>query len=78
MENKEGAVFIGQLHDVRTKADGGGRMTIDFGADGLEEIQWAQKMAAKTRNSFQIALVPLPFTQVGEERIDLETGEVLL
>jgi len=60
MKDQKGATFIGQLYDIKTKRDGGGRMSIDFGADGLEEVQWIQKVAAARGCSFQIALVPTP------------------
>lgn len=77
MSDKEGAVFVGQLHDVRTKADGGGRMTIDFGRDALDEIMWLQKQASY-KNNFQVAFVPMAFVNIGGDNVDTETGEVIL
>jgi hypothetical protein len=80
-EPKVGASFQGQIYDVRTKRDGGGRIAIDFGMDGLEEIQWAQKVAAKNGCSFQIALVPVPDRVINcghEEFIPNESGEIVL
>lgn len=76
-DDKQGAVFIGQIYDIRTKKDGGGRISIDFGLDGLEEIQWAQKIGAATNCSFQIALVPLRQTMItSTEEVDHVTGEI--
>lgn len=78
--SKQGAVFVGQIYDIRTKKDGGGRISIDFGLDGLEEIQWAQKIGAATNCSFEIALVPLRQSVIhsGSDEVDHETGEILL
>lgn len=76
-EEKKGAVFVAQVYDVRTKKDGGGRIQLDFGADGLEEIQWAQRIASLRGCSFMVSLVPFrPGAQV--ETIDQETGEIIL
>lgn len=78
-EEKVGASFIGQIYDIRTKRDGGGRIQIDFGADALEEIQFAQKFASTTGCSFQIALVPLRQSMIHsneEFKVDENTGEV--
>lgn len=80
-DEKQGAVFVGQIYDVRTKRDGGGRIAIDFGADGLDDIHWAQKMASAKGCNFQIALVPLPHGEIncGEgEYIPDEHGEITI
>ena len=81
MEQKVGAAFIGQIYDIRTKRDGGGRLAIDFGADALNEIQWAQKIAAAKGCNFQIALVPMPNGAVDnsyQDQVDPNTGEILI
>lgn len=78
---KIGASFTGQVYDIRTKKDGGGRIQIDFGADALDEIQWAQQLATKKGCLFQVALVPLKQSMLSsdyEEEVDEETGEVIL
>lgn len=81
-QSKVGAQFVGQLYDVRTKRDGGGRIQIDFGADGLSEIQWIQSVAAKSRSgcNFQVALIPLPHDTMmshrDEEFESDENGEI--
>jgi hypothetical protein len=85
---KEGAVFIGQIYDVRTKRDGSGRIQIDFSMDALEDIQWAQKISLTKNCNFQVALVPLDrnnqyvvdSTSEGAEHEEAlhESGEVIL
>ena len=80
MSDKEGAVFTAQLYDVRTKRDGGGRIALDFGADGLIEVQWLQQIASIKGCNFQVALVPLPQGVIhsggGEEYMPDENGEI--
>lgn len=77
-EEKIGSSFVGEIYDIRTKRDGGGRISIDFGADGLEEIQYAQKLAAQGGCVFQVALVPLKnFEHKSEgEFVPNEFGEI--
>jgi len=79
--SKPGAVFIGQIYDVRTKRDGSGRIQIDFSMDAIDEIQWAQNLALKKNCNFQIAMVPLNnqdtvITSTQEELHD--SGEVII
>jgi hypothetical protein len=78
MTNKEGATFVGQLYDVRTKRDGGGRISIDFGADGLSDIQWVQRVNAAKGCNFQIALVPMPHGSVDFQPMPDANGEIPL
>lgn len=58
--NINGASFTGQIYDIRTKKDGGGRIQIDFGGDALEAIQFIQMMSVKKNASFEVAIVLLP------------------
>lgn len=84
--NDLAAAFTGQLYDVRTKKDGGGRIQIDFGADALEEIQKIQKANGKGGINFQVALVPIrpSFLSTGDDEfapndmglVDLGYGEI--
>ena len=53
-------VFTAQLYDVRTKRDGGGRITLDFGKDGLEAVQYIQTIASKGECSFNVVMVVEP------------------
>jgi hypothetical protein len=55
-----GATFTGQVYDIRTKKDGGGRISIDFGSDGLEAVQFIQMIASKKGGNFEIAVVFAP------------------
>lgn len=54
----QAAVFLGEVYDVRTKRDGGGRVAIDFGADALAAIQHIQKIASARGCSFYFTAVP--------------------
>jgi len=74
--SEEGVSFEAQMHDVRMKADGGGRMTIDFGRDALDEITWLQKQMTN-KNHFQLAFIPMRFIKDGDDRVDSETGEII-
>lgn len=69
------ATFQGVLYDVRTKRDGGGRVSIDFGRDSLEAVQFIQTVASKGDLNFQVAMVALPPQRVGEWQPD-ENGEI--
>lgn len=64
-EDISGVDFSAVLYDVRTKRDGGGRLTLDFGRDALQEIQYVQKMASQGDVVFQIAIVALPRQVIG-------------
>lgn len=66
-EEKLGATFTGQIYSITTKKDGGGKIQIEFGADGLHDIQWAQKVASIRGCNFQVALVPTPHGAVMDE-----------
>ncbi len=59
-KEKMAASFKGALYDVRTKRDGGGRISIDFGADSLEAVQFIQKLASMGECNFEVAMVALP------------------
>lgn len=67
--------FIGQLYDVRTKRDGGGRITIDFGAESLEQIMELQRANAAGDTNLAFAVVPVRGHHV-EFIPDPETGEI--
>lgn len=59
MSKEPGVSFIAQIYKVESKKDGGGRLTLEFGSDSIEAIQFVQKFAVKTDCSFQIGAVPL-------------------
>lgn len=81
-KDKIGATFVGQIYDIRTKRDGGGRIAIDFGADGLDDVQYAQKLASKSGCVFQVALVPIQnpvFSSASDDEfVPNEFGEIEL
>ena len=69
--------FVGQLHDCRTRRDGGGRLTIDFGADALGEILKLQTANANGDTNLAFAIVPVreESYSTGEFEPD-ESGEI--
>ena len=78
-EEQVGVSFVAQVYDCRTKKDGSGRLTLDFGADAIDEIQRAQAIALKTGCAFQVALIPFkPFSNTKSDSFepDPETGEI--
>lgn len=78
-ERNRGASFVAQLYDIRTKRDGGGRIALDFGADGLEAVQFIQKLATYGGDcNFSVAIVALPHGQTNSLDPDPETGEIPL
>lgn len=78
MSEKIGATFVATVYDVRIKRDGGGRIALDFGLDGLEDVQLAQTIAAKKNCAFQIAMVPIQHQNhySDDEFVPNETGEI--
>ena len=79
MMGKKGATFQATIYRVETKRDGSGRLTLDFGADAIDEIHWAEKVHLKRGFVFEVALVPLPPEVINEEPDfkDLDMGEDL-
>ncbi len=74
------AVLTVQLFKITSNKDGGGRIQLDFGADALEDIHKIQKANGRGGMNFELALVPLPTTQISNENLDVDeaTGEILL
>ena len=50
--------FYGQLYDIRTKRDGGGRLQLDFNGDCLIPIQQLQQCQINGDVNLAIAIVP--------------------
>lgn len=57
--SKIGATFTAQVYKLETRKDGSCRLTIEAGAESIEEIQWLQRLAVKRDVSFEVAMVPL-------------------
>lgn len=50
-------IFNAFIYDIRTKADGGGRIQLDFGADSLlvlQELQRLTSLGGKTNFAFVV------------------------
>lgn len=60
--------FIGVLYSIRTVRDGGTRLTIDVGADGLGAIMDLQR--ANATGDICLAIAISPFENKDEFRID--------
>lgn len=58
-EEKIGATFTAQVYKIESRKDGSCRITLEAGADALDDIQLVQKIAVKRDLSFTVAMVPL-------------------
>ncbi len=79
----EPITFTGQLFDIKTRRDGGGRVQIEFGADAMAAIAELMHLNAVGQTNLGIAIVPVVggYNQGDnhrDEQVDPETGEVIL
>lgn len=56
--NQEPIKLTGQLYDIRTKRDGGSRVTLDCGAESLASIQQLVGLMALGDINLAVVLVP--------------------
>jgi hypothetical protein len=82
LNDKQGATFFATIHQITSRKDGGGRLVLEFGADALDEMQWAQKIAALKSCGFQVALVPVQAPNLSHSSEDFEvdptSGEIII
>jgi len=59
MKDKIGATFTAQVQKLESRKDGSCRITLEAGAEAIDEIQWIQRIAVKRDLSFEVAVVPI-------------------
>jgi len=57
-EKENVAQVVGQLYQVKTNKDGGGRIQFDFGYESLKEIQKIQELNGKGEQNFILVIAP--------------------
>jgi hypothetical protein len=58
-EEKIGATFTAQVYKIESRKDGSCRITLEAGADAMDDIQLVQRVAVKRDLSFTVAMIPL-------------------
>lgn len=78
METKV-AKFFATVHQITSRKDGGGRIVLEFGCDDIDDIQWAQKVAAIQNCGFMVVMAPTKGAELNKEQdfqVDPDTGEI--
>lgn len=74
---KTESVFQATVHAINFRKDGGGRITLEFSADSLDEVQAIQKIATLRNCFFNVVLVPGQ-PKFSSDDVDPMTGEILI